>query len=91
MCRQKLDYFVLRYWYIYIYMNTLRNPREGGCVGTGGQETLEPGRPSQVESLMGQVMPHAGDGPKPMYLYYNTFSNSHHPSCTTTPCLVQLG
>jgi hypothetical protein len=28
---------------------------------------------------MGQAKPHIGGGPKPVYLYYNTFSNkSHH-------------
>jgi hypothetical protein len=34
-CRQILDCFVLRYWYIYIGVS-LRIPREGVYIGAGG-------------------------------------------------------
>jgi hypothetical protein len=35
----RLDYIVLRYWYIYIGV-PLRNTREGGCVGADGLAAL---------------------------------------------------
>jgi hypothetical protein len=74
-CYRILDAFILRYWYIYKSV-PLCNPSKGGG---GGQETLKPGCPSRVEPLMGWTKPHAGGGPKPMYLYYNTFSSTPPP------------
>jgi hypothetical protein len=71
----------------------LCNPREGGCAGAdnlttwrhgqtarggGARKTLNPVRPTQVETLLSQTKPHARGGPGTMYLYYNTFSNGPH-------------
>jgi hypothetical protein len=37
-----IDSYVLRYWYIYIGV-LLRNPREGGYAGAGGQTARDDG------------------------------------------------
>jgi hypothetical protein len=85
----------LRYWYIYVGV-PLHNPGEGSYVGAGdltswghgetargggARETLKPWTPHPGGTPNGSGRPDTGGGPRPMYLYHNTFSNRKSLVC----------